>query len=401
MVKVSIIIPIYNTEQYLRQCLDSVIAQTLNEIEIICVDDGSTDKCPQIIDEYAEKDSRIKVIHKENGGLVSARKAGVEEATGLYTGYVDSDDWIEADMYEKLYTAAMKYHADIVASGYILEGNYTTFHFDTVQAGLYQNDNLLYLREHTIYCHEKKEVGLRATLCSKLFLTDQLRRIQKRIPEEITMSEDKVCLLEFILECSSVYVMKEAYYHYRINGESMVHKPNYNYLVCVNHVYQYLLSLFQHPNFTQSMRVQAELYITEMLMHGINQRMGFENRNLFWIDPYWLESIPEASKVILYGGGELGEKYYRHLSSRKDLKYAGCVDYGYERFADSNLKVCSPTILWEIEYDYIVITIKNPGKAEEVREQLIQDGIEEKKILWFEQKDIFWKYAEADGLLNP
>ena len=102
MPKISVIIPVYNVEKYLRECLDSVINQTLADIEIILVDDGSPDNCPQICDEYALKDNRIKVIHKENGGYGSAMNVGLEKATGEYIGIVEPDDYIDSKMYEDL-----------------------------------------------------------------------------------------------------------------------------------------------------------------------------------------------------------------------------------------------------------------------------------------------------------
>ena len=110
---VSVVVPVYNVEKYLRECLDSIINQTLKDIEIILVDDGSPDNCPQICDEYASKDSRIKVIHKQNGGYGSAVNTGIEIANGEYIGIVESDDWIEHDMYEKLYNNAKENNTDI------------------------------------------------------------------------------------------------------------------------------------------------------------------------------------------------------------------------------------------------------------------------------------------------
>ena len=98
--KVSVIIPVYNVEKYLRQCLDSVVNQTLKDIEIICIDDGSTDNSLNILKEYAQKDNRIKIISKKNGGLSSARNAGLKFATGEFVGFVDSDDYIERETYE-------------------------------------------------------------------------------------------------------------------------------------------------------------------------------------------------------------------------------------------------------------------------------------------------------------
>ena len=97
---VTVIVPVYNVENYLQQCIDSIIGQSYKYLEIILVDDGSTDGSGKICDEYANQDNRIKVIHKQNGGLVSARKAGLKEATGKYIAFVDSDDWIDTDMYE-------------------------------------------------------------------------------------------------------------------------------------------------------------------------------------------------------------------------------------------------------------------------------------------------------------
>ena len=118
MPKVSIVMPTYKVEKYFRQCLESVINQTLTDIEIIPVDDGSPDNCGKIMDEYAAKDSRIKPIHQENGGYGKAVNAGIEAATGEYIGIVETDDWIEPDMYEKLYNQAVKLDADVCKCGF-------------------------------------------------------------------------------------------------------------------------------------------------------------------------------------------------------------------------------------------------------------------------------------------
>ncbi len=114
MPKISIVVPIYNVEKYLHQCVDSILAQTLKDIEVILVDDGSPDKCPQICDEYADKDKRVRVIHQPNGGYGKAVNNGIATATGDYIGIVESDDWIEPNMYEKLYASAEKFGSDMV-----------------------------------------------------------------------------------------------------------------------------------------------------------------------------------------------------------------------------------------------------------------------------------------------
>ena len=116
---ISVIVPVYNVEDYLRKCIDSLIDQTLKDIEIILVDDGSTDKSGNICDEYVLKDNRVKVVHKENGGLSDARNTGIDIARGKYISFIDSDDWIEIQMLERLYNLAIANEADIVQGDYI------------------------------------------------------------------------------------------------------------------------------------------------------------------------------------------------------------------------------------------------------------------------------------------
>ena len=400
MIPVSVIVPVYNTEKYLPRCLDSICRQTMKDVEIICVDDGSSDSSPEILEAYAARDERIRVIRKENGGLVSARKAGVKAASGIYIGYVDSDDWIEPDMYERLYGCAMGNRADLVCSGYYQEGNYVSEHYDHVPEGMYDGERIAYLRENSIFNFEAKDVGIRGSLCCKLFLAEKLRKVQPYIPEDVSIAEDKICVLSFLLDCSRVYIKKKAFYHYMIHLVSMAHAADPGYLIKVNAVYQYFISLYRHPLFTETMRLQAELYITELLYKGINSRLGFLNENLLWIDPGWMEKLPDHSRVLLYGAGALGRKYYRQIRHCENLHFAGCIDYGYRTIKEDLFEVRNPEEWKGLQFDVIVITLKNVPQAQKVRRRLLEAGIEQERIYHFEQKELFWKFAEADGLLD-
>lgn len=121
--RISVIVPVYNVEDYLPKCLDSILAQTYQNLEIILVDDGSPDRSGEICDQYAERDSRVAVIHKANGGVCAARNVGLDAATGEMIGFVDSDDWIEPDMYEVLLEKMQEHGADIVQSGMESDGS--------------------------------------------------------------------------------------------------------------------------------------------------------------------------------------------------------------------------------------------------------------------------------------
>lgn len=396
-ISVSVIVPVYNAEKYLKKCLESLENQNLQNLEIICVDDGSTDESLQILGEYAKRDSRFKVIHKENGGLVSARKAGVSLASGQYIGYVDSDDWVEPEMYETLYQTAERTQADLISSGYYFEGNYVTEHYDGIPEGLYDGSGMAYVRENTIYNMDREEVGLRGSLCCKLFRADLVKRVQETVSDRLSFSEDKICVLSYVLECDKVYILKQAFYHYIAHPSSMVHAADIRYLISVNEVYQSFIKMYEHPAFTASMRMQAEIYMTELLYKGINSRLGFENSNLFWLDPYYLDDIPQRARVALYGSGALGRAYVRQLTVRGDIVLVGCVDPSCEGKKQDDMEIYAPDKLRCWNYDIVLIAIKNRNKAAEVIEELIEMGILREKIRWYEQKEIFWKYAKVNG----
>ena len=142
---VSIIVPVYNVQNYLDRCLKSLINQTLKDIEIILVDDGSPDLCPEMCDAFAAKDSRIHVVHKKNGGLSSARNAGMAVATGKFIGFVDSDDSVDPEMYDKMSTILVRENVDFVMSDYFrvpTEGK-PFLKTLSIDAGLYDKDKMI------------------------------------------------------------------------------------------------------------------------------------------------------------------------------------------------------------------------------------------------------------------
>lgn len=400
MPKVSAIIPIYNGEKYLEECLNSVLNQSMKDIEIICVNDGSTDGTSQILERYATRYENIIVIEQENKGVVAARRAGVQKASGEYVGFVDCDDWIDPDMYYSLYSLAKNTSAEMISSGYYMEGGYTTTHFDNVEEGVYAGSRMNHLRNTAIYNLKMREVGIRGSLCNKLFLNSFFQNIDNQIPQELVLHEDKLCVILGVINAECVAIVHKAFYHYRLLQNSSIHGTKQDYLMRIHMVYQFLLQIYEHPNFTDEMRIQAELYLTEIIFKGINNLLGFRDSNMLRINPDWMEQIPSRSRVVLYGGGEFGEKYYTHIINNNNLCYVCTVDFEIERQSKSTLfSLKSPHKLDEMVYDYIVITIKNLNKAKSIKTQLMQIGVPEEKILWFRQDDVFWKYAEADGIV--
>ncbi len=220
---ISIIVPIYKVEKFINKCVDSIIAQTFKEIEIILVDDGSPDNCPQIVEEYAGKYENVKAIHKENGGLIAARKSGVEIATGEYVCFVDGDDWLEPDMYANIADAIEKHNPDCV----ITQFYYSYEERDEVSE--YKLSQELYTREDL-----EKEVfptmlfngtfysfGIYPCCWTKVFKKEILEKHIYDVDDRIRMGEDIAFTYPCLIDCQSVAFIDKPLYHYRINPESM------------------------------------------------------------------------------------------------------------------------------------------------------------------------------------
>ena len=161
MIKVSVIVPVYNMEKYLERCLDSLVSQTLEEIEIITVDDGSTDSSPEILKKYAKKHSKIRCVRKENGGLSDARNYGFQYTCGEYVGYVDSDDFIDPDMYEVMYRKAEEGGADVVECN--LHHTFSGYEDTEIMAKYYEPKELLCYGRHIVWNKIYRRSWLKAT----------------------------------------------------------------------------------------------------------------------------------------------------------------------------------------------------------------------------------------------
>lgn len=223
-VKVSIIVPVYNTEKFLKKCLNSLINQTLKEIEIICVDDGSTDNSPTILNDFMKKDNRIKVIHQENSGVSVSRNRAVSVAQGEYIGFVDSDDWVDEDFFEKLYNASQKYNSDIIAGDFFRCGK------------ILRTKKLKYKKEQIFTTSAEKikaaYIPKYNYVCNKIYRRESLLKLN--IPFEIgRYYEDMIWLVKIIYSLNGFITVPNTFYYYRRNVNSIVfqksdkHKKDY------------------------------------------------------------------------------------------------------------------------------------------------------------------------------
>lgn len=218
-VLISIIIPVYKVEKYLNKCIRSVVEQTYTNLEIILVDDGSPDYCPQICDKWAAKDSRIRVIHKENGGLSDARNAGLAIAQGEYIGFLDSDDYIKEDMYEKLYIAIVENNADIA----ICNLEKVTEEGDKIECVSPVKNEIL-TREVALHRILKENCWYYVTVWNKLYHKSVLSGIE--FPKG-KIHEDEFVIHEIIFQSQRIVTLEEKLYMYvQRNGSIMNRKKD-------------------------------------------------------------------------------------------------------------------------------------------------------------------------------
>lgn len=212
---ISIIVPVYNVEKYLARCLDSILAQTFTDFELIAVDDGSPDNCGKILDEYALKDERVKVIHKENGGVSSARNAGLDAAIGEYIGFVDPDDTIFPDMYEHLYNEAVTGNYDIVQCGCVQVNE-----AGEVIQNFACNEEKEYTNTDEMLCDFFKCI-ITNNVWSKVFKSKLFKNIRYR--QELRIAEDKLFVHDCLVKTNRLKVTKECKYRYLISESSVIH----------------------------------------------------------------------------------------------------------------------------------------------------------------------------------
>lgn len=232
MTDVSIIVPVYKVEKYLDRCVESLVGQTLKNIEIILVDDGSPDGCPAMCDAWRRRDGRIKVIHKENGGLGFARNSGLEIACGRFVGFVDSDDYVAPDMFEKLFSAAMKENADIAMCGFRCIGGIMTekqgaeqeincFEKYTVFRGKEGIDRLM-LDISGALPSEKQDSKYGFSSVKNIYSAEIIKKNGLRfLSEREVASEDVFFLLDFLDLVNCAVGVPGAYYCYCRNCESL------------------------------------------------------------------------------------------------------------------------------------------------------------------------------------
>lgn len=353
---ISIIVPVYDIAEYLPQCIESILGQSFADIEVILVDDGSMDGSASICDEYGQKDSRIIVIHKENGGLVSARKVGIKAAHGQYIAYVDGDDWIEPDMYERMYQKMAEHDVGVVMCGrYEDTGNVSREVFHGIPEGRYGKPELI----HDVYPRMIAgdaffEWGIFPGLWDKLFRRECLEEFQMQVDERIAMGEDAACTYPCLLNAESIYVMHECLYHYRQTASSMVKKvQDYDTeRMRFETLFQTVSQSLERLAHIYDARKQWQKYVLFLMVpRSDGLYRGFEELDFLFPFP----NVKKGIDIVLYGAGTYGQRLYRFLERTGFCHVTAWVDRNYVQLRCMGLLVENPAVIADIPADTIVV----------------------------------------------
>lgn len=248
---VSIIVPVYNVEKHLRKCLDSIVNQTYKNIEIICVDDGSQDNSIDILREYKAKDNRVKVIRQENKGVSVARNIGLENISGKYLMFVDSDDWIEPNTIEELYNLAEKENSDIIISGLI---------FENIQ----ENTKIYKIPGSSNWLSKDNLLG---SIPNKFHKVEIIKKNNIQFEPNIKMSEDFLFNIEVLSKCKNINVHFTAYYHYILHGLNTVYdlQNRKDIFIVLRKIYEILADDKNRKEIEYIIKVYAKNIFTNLL----------------------------------------------------------------------------------------------------------------------------------------
>lgn len=374
---ISVIVPIYNVEEYLSRCIESIINQTYGNLQIILVDDGSTDGSGNICDMYARKDERIQVIHKTNGGVVSARNAGLESALGSYIGFVDGDDYIDAEFYEALLEDIVVNDVDFVHTEFIGRGADCN-QFDTKKYDLSKENKHCLIKG--IFCKESA-IRITPSIWSKLFKKEFILKCHAKVPNEQSYGEDLLCLCICLMEAESIYLHKIALYHYIRRKDSLTDVDFAVRVIKLAQLYQAMQILYQEYSEYEYLLPYCKSYMVRQIFHGA-MKLG---ANKGYVPVFCVQNIEclKGKRIVIYGAGRVGQDYYAQLCKYTSIRIVGWVDKNYQSYNFDYAEVQPIEQLQKSQYDVILVAIKDKELAMQIREDLMKKWkVAEEKILW-------------------
>lgn len=382
---VSIIIPVFNIQDYLLKCLNSIQVQTYSELQIILVDDGSTDMSGKLCDDFSRMDKRVIVIHGNNEGVVAARIKGIEVATGEYSFCIDGDDWVESDTIEKMLEMALAYDADIVIADRVREYKYgKAEEANSLPEGLYStSEQKRNFYQSMIYNKGSSRKGNLCYLSGKLIKTSLLKRVALRFDVRVTYGEDSAVIYACFAGADRIFVLHQCLYHYVMREDSSCRKIHTRYFADINEIYIFLKQVFNESLYKEILLRQLDIYFMELVLKGINYFFGLSRDICIPIYSFCKEDISLHSRIILYGAGKVGQSYFQNIQMSGEYVLVAWVDQKYHAYQQFGMHVISPNEIVNLDYDYILLAFDYEDMAKAVKEALLEElKIADDIVIW-------------------
>lgn len=361
--KVTIIVAAYNAEQTISHCLDSLMRQTYEGLQIIVVDDGSTDKTFDICKSVSRNDPRIEVLHQDNGGQATAIRQGLKHIKGKYVGFVDSDDYVELNMYELLKKAVDETGADYVHSQfYDNEARYKTYP-TLIDVGI---DREAFILEHILDVENR----MIASKCTNLYKTEFIQRVYKSFQYDKNWAEDAMVMIVGSLLAKKIAFLNTGFYHYNIYDGSESRRYDIDKVAQVVSWYEEIERIFKLHNASEKMFFKLKEYYKYHLMDIYKSIFGrdFYSSNWTFIDTNYLR----GKKVAIYGAGSVGKDFFFYLRTREKCDIAAWVDKNWEEKEQLfSVDITAPDTLEDTEFDYLVIAVADENVANSIKYGLI------------------------------
>lgn len=386
-IKLSVIVPVYNVEEYLPKCIESILKQTYCHMEILLVDDGSTDNCPQICDMYLRRDKRIKVIHKANEGLVRARKAGLDIAMGEYITFVDGDDWIEADMYLRLMELLEASRADFIDSGYFCDKDGKSYKERCLKSYLYELGNTVRHKIFLSLLDLEGGMDIRPCIWSKIFKAEIIKDSYRNVPDAMQNGEDAINLLYCVLKAKKMLQVKEIFYHYNYREESMSHKKSVSYVRRELELWKYCGDIIlNHDEYMMQKDIDCCLF--KKLYFAFQYLLSNEFEAIQYFRFPCIERV-YGKRLAIYGAGKVGRDYITQISKYEKCNIVCWVDKNYKNLWSPYRKIAGIEEIFKSSYDIVLIAVAKRETAEEIRQILLEKGVLDIEILWCEPQRLF------------
>ena len=364
----TVVIPIYNSEDTLRRCIDSILAQTYKDFELLLIDDGSTDGSPGICDGYAKRDTRVRVIHRANEGLVSGRKLGAKEARTNYIAFVDSDDWMEPDSFEIMMMPVLENSdTDLVITGMIYDnGRSTNTKQGVISPGWYAGADIDTIVQRMMYQWDEAEFGIIGSVCGKIYKRSLFAETVNRIDNRITYGEDDALVYTLIPKCKSICILDGAYYHYCNVAGTMSTSFTTESFYKLEILKDFFEKTYKECGLWPRLRDGVHQIICMFLFLALSNVYGLNMGHQF---PF--SRIPKGSKIVLYGAGAVGKDFYHALRGSGYADVVAMIDSDYENKGKDGWNVNPIDYIDDKEYDFIIICMEARDTANAVKRMLI------------------------------